>query len=346
MIQKELMRNFVVTLLILIGTSLSIMSIKALGMASSGAIDAKDVVIYSLLLALRQLPIILCISLLISIVSGLSRLGNDSEMVILSTSGWGPVNTLLPVMKYSAPIIGSIFLLAIFVWPIGSQSLQELRDYFSSKAEYQKVQPGVFSSSKSKNQVIFAGVNSGSDLQDIFLFKNEFDSSTITKSESGKIISIDSNPWVLFDSGNTIKTKDNGEKLSITEFRSSGTQLENNSKVEIRDIESNRKSTYELITIPTPKNLSELSWRIGLVIASFNFALAGILFPTNNQRLGKSGNFILALLTFILYMNLIILGQRYIQTNKFGFIEYNMALHLSFFSLICLGIVRRQYSLK
>lgn len=340
------MRNFVVTLLILLGTSLSIMSIKALGMASSGTLDAKDVVIYSLLLALRQLPIILCISLLISIVSGLSRLGNDSEMVILSASGWGPVNTLLPVLKYSAPIIVCIFLLAIFVWPIGSQSLQDLRDYFSSKAEYQKVQPGVFSSSKTKNQVIFAGVNSGTDLQDIFLFKSTHENSTITKSESGKIVSIDSNPWVLFDAGNTTKITNDGNKISFSEFNSSGTQLENNSKIDIRDIESNRKSTYELITNQTPKNLSELSWRVGLIVASFNFALAGILFPTNNQRLGKSGNFILALLTFILYMNLIILGQRYIQTGRFGFLEYNIALHFSFFVIVCIGITRRQYSLR
>lgn len=346
MIQKELMRNFVVTLLILIGTSLSIMSIKALGMASSGALDSKDVVIYSLLLALRQLPIILCISLLISIVSGLSRLGNDSEMVILSTSGWGPVNTLIPVLKFSTPIIGCIFLLAIFVWPIGSQSLQELKDFFSSKPEYQKVQPGVFSESKNKNKVIFAGVNSGTDLQDIFLFKSELESSSVTKSESGKIVSLDSNTWILFNSGSTIKITNDGNSLSVTDFASSGAQLESNSKIEDHEIESNRMSTYELITKPTPRNLSELSWRIGLIIASFNFALAGILFPTNNQRLGKSGNFILALLTFILYMNLIILGQRYIQTNRFGFIEYNLVLHLSFFIVICLGITKRQINLR
>jgi len=346
MIQKELTRNFLVTLLILIGTSLSIMSIKALGMASSGSLDTKDVVIYSMLLALRQLPIILSISLLISIVSGLTRLGNDSEMVILNTSGWSPFNILVSVLKFSAPIIGCIFLLAIFVWPIGSQSLQELRDYYSSKAEYQKVQPGVFSSGKNNNKILFVGVNSGAELEDIFLFKSELESSAVTKSELGGISLFESNPWILLDSGSTIKFSNTDTSVSITEFGSSGTQLQSNSKGEIHDIESNRKSTYELITTPTSKNLSELSWRVGLIVASFNLALAGILFPTNNQRLGKSGNFILALLTFILYMNLIILGQRFIQTNKFGFIQYNLMLHLSFSAIVCLGIARRQIYLR
>lgn len=346
MIQKEFTRNFIVALLVLTGASLSIMTIKALEMTSSGTLDPKDVLTYSLLLALRQLPIILCISLLISIVSGLSRLGNDSEMIVLNTTGWGPVNTLTSVLKFSLPITACVFLLAIFIWPIGSQSLQDIRDSFSSKAEHEKVTPGVFTSNKSKNQIVFVGVNSDTDLHDIFLYKQGLNNNNFTKSESGRIVSIESTPWIFIDKGNSVKITNNDNTYTITNFSSAKFELAAKHDLYSHENQPNIKSTLDLINNPSPPNLSELSWRIGLIIASFNLSLAGILFPTSNQRLGKSGNFIFALFTFIVYMNLIILGQRYIQTNKFSFLEYNAMLHLTFFTIAALCISRLQFRIR
>jgi lipopolysaccharide export system permease protein len=341
MIQREFTRNFVATLLVLIAVSLSVMSIKALSLATSGELDAKDVLIYTLLLGIRQLPVVLCISLMISIISCLSRLGNDSELVILSTSGWSPFDTLLAIVKFSLPIVASIFFLAIFVWPIGSQSLQSTKESFKAVPEYNKAKPGTFITSKSQNKTWFAKTDANGHLSDIFLYKILENGHITTKSNTGDLIKKEGEDWIVTKSGSSTKINTTSEDISVTTFQSSEVNLAEKSNASASDSAPNTKSTYELITIPTPANLSELSWRIGLVISAFNLSIVAILFSSTNKRLGKSGNFILGLLIFILYMNLIILGQRYIQTGKFGFFQYNLTLHLSFFFLIAISIYRK-----
>lgn len=339
------MRNLFVTLLVLIGASLSIMSIKALGMATSGSLDPGDVFIYTMLLALRQLPVVLCISLLIAIVSALSRLANDSEIVILNTTGWGPTDTLKTVIRFAAPIVITIFLLAIFIWPIGSKALKNVRESFEAKAQHEKTKPGVFTTNKAKTQVLFVGNNSDKNIEDVFIFKNEADGYSFTKSESGKIETTNDEPWATLNMGSTVRINNKNNTISTTSFQSNHTKLKDKENVTHSEDEPNNKSTYELINTPTPQNLSELSWRVGLVLSSLNLAIAAILFPASNQRLGKSGNYIFALLTFTLYMNLIILGQRYIQTQRVGFIQYNIGLHLSFFLILLFAIRRKQRTL-
>lgn len=339
------MRNLLVTLLVLVGASLSIMSIKALGLASSGSLDPRDVLTYTLLLALRQLPVVLCISLLIAIVSGLTRLSNDSEIIILNITGWGPFETLKTVLKFSMPIVFSIFLLSIFIWPIGSKALKDIRETFQTKAQHEKTKPGVFTSNKAKTQILFVGSNSQTKLEDVFIYKVIPDGYSFTKSESGLIETLNQETWAVLDEGETIRIKNDSQSVMRTHFTSHHTKLEEKQSIDYSEIEANNMSTYELIINPTPKNLSELSWRVGLILAAFNLSIAAMLFPASNQRLGKSGNFIFALLTFTLYMNLIILGQRYIQTQRFGFFEYNTALHLSFFALLIFAINRKQKKL-
>lgn len=346
MIQKEFMRNLFVSLLVLVGASLSIMSIKALTMVTSGSLDPRDVFLYTMLLALRQLPVVLCISLLIAIVSALSRLANDSEIVILNTTGWGPYDTLKTVIKFSTPVISTIFILSIFIWPLGSKALKDIRESFESKAQHEKAKPGVFTANKSKDQIIFVGNDSDKSIHDIFIFKKEANGYSFTKSDSGSLESRTDETWAHLDSGSTIRIQEDKNTISATDFKSNHTKLKSKTSESSSEEEPNNKSTYQLITEPSPKNLSELSWRIGLVLSALNLSIAAILFPATNQRMGKSGNFIFALLTFTLYMNLIILGQRYIQTQRAGFLEYNLALHGTFFIALIFAVQRKQSKLS
>ena len=81
-IRKELARTFGATLVVLITIVMTIILIRTLGQASRGTVNPSEVMMVMGFSVLGYLPVLLTLSLFISIVGTLSRMYGDSEMVI------------------------------------------------------------------------------------------------------------------------------------------------------------------------------------------------------------------------------------------------------------------------
>ncbi|MDO9160061.1 MAG: LptF/LptG family permease, partial [Burkholderiaceae bacterium] len=81
-IRRELARSFGATLLVLFTIVVTIMLIRTLSLASAGSVDPQEVVLVLGYTVLGRLNVILTMALFISVVSVLSRMHSDSEMVI------------------------------------------------------------------------------------------------------------------------------------------------------------------------------------------------------------------------------------------------------------------------
>jgi lipopolysaccharide export system permease protein len=75
-------------------------------------------------------------------------------------------------------------------------------------------------------------------------------------------------------------------------------------------------STLELLRDPTPPNLAELSWRLGLPASALILALLAIPLSFVNPRAGRSMNLMLALLIFMTYSNLLSITQASIAQSR------------------------------
>jgi lipopolysaccharide export system permease protein len=64
-------------------------------------------------------------------------------------------------------------------------------------------------------------------------------------------------------------------------------------------------ATLDLLRNLTPKNQGELAWRLGLIFGGINMALLGIGLSASNPRRANNWNLMFALLTFVVYFNLI-----------------------------------------
>ena len=78
---------------------------------------------------------------------------------------------------------------------------------------------------------------------------------------------------------------------------------------------------------PTPSNRSELAWRLGLALTAINCVILALALASVNPRGGRSGNMILVLLTFVVYNNLLNLGQNWIFVGLVSFNHFLLALH-------------------
>ena len=94
--------------------------------------------------------------------------------------------------------------------------------------------------------------------------------------------------------------------------------------------------TQSLPTRPHPRHWlrhATLAWRIGLALAAVNLVLIAVTVPGISPRSGRSGNLVLALLTFVVYYNLISLGQTWIAGGRIGMGAYLLILHGGAFAL-------------
>jgi lipopolysaccharide export system permease protein len=77
-----------------------------------------------------------------------------------------------------------------------------------------------------------------------------------------------------------------------------------------------------------------------LVLAALNFAVIAINLSSVNPRATRSGNMLFALFTFIIYFNLLNVGQSWISTGRVGFGAFLLGLHGSVLVLSLLWLNR------
>jgi lipopolysaccharide export system permease protein len=99
---------------------------------------------------------------------------------------------------------------------------------------------------------------------------------------------------------------------------------------------------WDLIRDPQPAHLAELLWRIGLPLAALNLAVLAIPLSFVNPRAGRTNNLIFALLTYMIYSNLLSVSQAWVAQGKLRFEIGVWAVHVGMFVLLIVLFYRRQ----
>ena len=328
-IRRELARSFGATLVVLITIVMTIVLIRTLGQASRGFINPQDVMLFMAYSALGRLPTILTLSLFIAMVSTLSRMYRDSEMVVWFTSGRGLASFLGPLFRFAWPVLLVIALMALFVWPWTNQQSKEMQNRYEQRGDLDRIAPGQFQESSSGNRVFFidrelAGERASNN---VFIAATEKGKSSITTARSGRIEVKGDTQFLMLQNGQRLENVIGQSALKVSDFEEYGTKTGDSTALGQTVPEANLLSTRDLLKTPTRGNMSELAWRLGLALASLNFVVLAVALASVNPRGGRSGNLIFVLLTFVVYNNLINLGQSWIFVGLISFGNFLLLLH-------------------
>ena len=118
-----------------------------------------------------------------------------------------------------------------------------------------------------------------------------------------------------------------GRDLRVSEFKELGNRVGAAELGPQDAAPAKTLSTYALVADPTRVNLGELAWRVGLALAALNFVVIAVTVSSVNPRAGRSGNLVFALFAFIVYYNLLNLGQSWITTGRATFGPFMAGLH-------------------
>lgn len=352
-IRKELARTFTAIMLILLTIVITVMLIRTLNMASKGSFSPQDVMIVLGMVMLGYMPIILALTLFLSIVFVLSRMYRDSEMVIWQSAGAGFFRLSSSVLTFSTPIIICIAVLMCFAWPWSNAQITNIGLQFQQLSDLSKIEPGKFQVFASGQNLRVVFIESQQDQKDQLQGKNVFLlNSNIATLERSLVIA--NTAYTSQIKGETFVNLEQGQRLdehraenmyTLTSFEKSQTHINDKQLDEYPAQKAKELWTEDLLTNPTPANKGELFWRFGLIIAAFNLALLAISLGYVNPRQKRNFNMLYALLIFVIYFNLINLGRNWIGSEKLGILAMTLLTHGVIFILSILLILKQYYKL-
>lgn len=341
-VRKELARSFGATLVVLVTIVITMTLVRTLNLASRGTVNPQDIMMVMGYTVLGYLPPILALCLFIAIVGTLSRMYRDSEMVIWFAAGRGLAAFAGPLLRFAWPMLLVVTALALVVWPWANQQTRELRERYGQRGDIERVAPGQFQESASGNRVFFlekdrADAKAG---RNIFISSHDPHKDTVTSARTGHIETRGDSQFLILSNGQQLEVK-NGNELKISEFEEYANRI-GASPLTSRDAPPPKAlSTWQLALDPTRPNLGELAWRLGLAFAALNFVIIAITVSSVNPRAGRSGNLIFALFAFVVYFNLLNMGQGWVSTGRVSFAALLIGLHGGVFALSALWLAKQ-----
>jgi lipopolysaccharide export system permease protein len=328
-LRRELARSFGATLVVLVTIVMTMTLVRTLNLATRGSVNPQDILMVMGYTVLGYLPLILTLALFIAIVATLSRMYQDSETVIWFGAGRGLSAFLSPLFGFAWPILLVVGVLALVIWPWANQQTQELKDRYGKRGDLERVAPGQFQESASGTRVFFLDKDTPDNKtgKNIFISTAEHGRQTVTTARSGRIADIGEDRFLLLGHGQRLETPSaNAMSLKVSEFEEYGTRVGESERGK-GDAVPKTKSTLALVADPTPANLGELGWRMGLALAAFNIVVIAAVVSNVNPRAGRSGNLIFALFSFVIYFNLLNIGQSWVSSGRVGFSVFMVLLH-------------------
>lgn len=348
-IRRELARSFGATFVVLITIVLTIVLIRTLGQASRGVVNPQDVLLFMAYAALGRLPTILTLSLFIAMVGTLSRMYRDSEMVVWLTSGRSLFSLVAPLFRFAWPVLLIVALTSLFVWPWTNQQTRDMQERYAGRSDIDRIAPGQFQESSGGSRVFFIDRDAkNSEIptdqkasNNVFIAANEKGKSSITTARSGRIDIAGDKQVLVLENGQRLENENGKTSLKISNFEEYGSTVGNTSQQNSEASDAKLLSVPVLAKSPTRANLSELAWRLGLALAAVNFVVLAIALANVNPRGGRSGNLIFVLLTFVVYYNLVNLGQSWIFGGAISFGGFLVLLHGGVLLLGLLWLAKR-----
>jgi lipopolysaccharide export system permease protein len=347
-LRKELARSFGGTFVVLITVVMTMMLIRTLGQATKGSVSPQDVMLVMGYSVVGHLPTVLTLSLFISIVGTLSRLYRESEMVIWFSSGQGLLGFVRPVLRFAWPVFVIIVALSLLVWPWTNQKTQELRDIYENRGDLERIAPGQFQESASGERVFFVekDVVNEKTGKNVFISTQEHGKETVTSARMGRIETIDSDRFLVLANGQRLERQADTGQIKISEFSQYGIRIGDKNILANATPSFKSQSTQALLQNGSALAHAELAWRLGLAFAAINLSLLALAITSANPRVGKSNHLMLALLTFIVYYNLINLSQSWVGSGKYSLIGVTLVVHVGIFALACawIGLRHQQWT--
>ncbi|MDD2928396.1 MAG: LPS export ABC transporter permease LptF [Sideroxydans sp.] len=331
---RSLIREFatmgMLVFAILLGIVVFTQLIRFLGESVSGLLAVDGVLVMLGFSAINYLPVLLSISLFLSVLVTLTRCYRDSEMVVWFSSGIGLTRWIRPVLGYALPVTAGIALMSLVLSPWALSKADEYKRRLDTRDDVSVASPGAFRESKQSDRVFFLeGVDSQSKrVGNIFVRSVQHGKEgTMVAKEGYQETAENGDRFLVLLNGMRYEGIPGQADFRIAEFDRYAMRIE---PAELGKEQPNLKaySTAYLVQHPTPRNLSELEWRLGLPFSALILSMLAIPLSFVDNRSGRSLNLITAIVIYMFYNNMISVTNSWVAQQKIDAVTGFWGLHL------------------
>lgn len=344
---RSLIREFAATGLlvfsILLGIVVFTQLIRFLGESVSGLLAVDGVLVMLGFSAMNYFPVLLSISLFLSVLLTLTRCYRDSEMVVWFSSGIGLTRWIRPVLGYAVPVTLLIAFMSLGLSPWALSKADEYKRTLDSRDDVSHATPGTFRESRQADRVFFLeDVDTGSKrVGNIFVrsVQNGKEGTMVAK-EGYQETAANGDRFLVLLNGARYEGIPGQADYRISRFDRYAVRIE---PAELGKALPNIKahSTLYLLQHPAPLHTSELHWRIGLPLSALILALLAIPLSHVDPRAGRSLNLITAIVLYMFYNNMISVTNSWVAQQKVNPLLGLWGLHLTMLLVLFVLFHRR-----
>jgi len=322
-ISKELLLTWLAVTLVLMLILLSGTLVQLLGKASQGQIPTDAVWPFLIFTGGRYLIVLIPLSLYLGVLLSFSRLYKDNEMAAMGACGIGLMRLYRPLLMVAIPVAGLLMYLTLFLmpWVVGQAEL--LKADIKNRSELTGLVAGRFNASKKADAIMFLQRQSDDGLQ----MHNVFLHSTNKKAQTSLLDQIESanlarqytdkngRHFILFEQGQLYEGEPGQANFQITRYEKKGVYLPEQPKTQISH-RTNAVPTVDLWNSTRLDYQAELHWRLALPIGAFLLAVLALPLSYTTPRKGRYSKLALAILIYLIYSNLLGVGESWLEKKK------------------------------
>jgi len=287
---------------------------------------------------LRDIPIILTLSLFMSIIITISQLYKNSEAVVMNSIGLGDKNFMNLIKPIVFFIFIIIFYLTIFAVPWAKQQKSYAEDETVNASEFSFITEGKFESFKNGEIVFYASEAKVNDIvgeqnmEEIFIYALDNENPVIVlASEAKKYTDEKSNSiYLRLKNGTRYEGLPSDTNINILSFEKYDLEIVSGdaqkSITSFSEIEE--KNTIDLLREGGIKANAEIQWRISQPISALILSIFGVFLGKSSPRTGKGINLIIGIVIFMLYNHALLIAKSAIESGQLSPLIGMWSIHL------------------
>ncbi len=312
-----------ILLLVMVGGAVT----ELLSKIARGRIPADMLLSLVALHTVNMLSILLPLAALLGVLFGYGRLWRESEMAVLQASGLDARGLLRPLLVFVLPVMLTLAVISFWAGPAAERKAQELLMRASRSLIVAGLEPGRFVELPGRDGVIFVGEMSadGTRFKRLFIESERHDPGlgktridVITAASGFLYHDADGvGRYIAMQDGFRVEGKLGEDDFRLMRFKRNDMKLPDAVREDSELTEKRNAATSRLWQSPDdPVLRAELHWRLSAPLSALVLVLLALPLSRSSPREPRFARLFLALLAWLIYYNLLLLGRTWIATGK------------------------------
>lgn len=309
---REVTQTLFGVAIVLLSIFLSRLLVGYLAEAAAGEIPSDIILTLIALKSIKYLTLILPLSLFLAILLVQGRMYRDIEMVAITACGVGIMRLYRPILAITMVLLILLTALSLYALPWTEQTEDRILAEAEKNLEVTGIEAGRFREGTTGERIIYVEEISEdrSQMRNLFIQTSVRERTVLLSSERGRLeLNTNTNDryLVMLDGYRYEGTPGEADYKAIR-FREHRLLIKPNA-VTSAEQRRNALSSTELWGSSDPAYNAELQWRISMPLSALTLALLAMPLGKVDPRKGRYGKLFVAILIYILYVNLLAVAQ-------------------------------------